>query len=165
MGLAIKKFLGCTILLDAKSIFVGFTVPPSIKDIEEVAELIIDDLPDGLRKYVGKLKVVVEDFPDEFIMQEMELETSFDLLGCYQSAGPAAIGRFNMGAKRYDTIYLYRRPILDMWTETQEDLTNLINRVIITEIGNHFGFTDHEISMYEEDMMMSNDDDIMQGVV
>lgn len=131
----------------------GFTVPPSIEDVEEVANLIIDELPQGLQKYTNKLKVTVEDFPDAFIEEEMELETPFDLMGCYQSAGPAAIGHLATNAKRQDTLYLYRRPILDQWAETGEDLTRLINRIILQEIGHHFGFTPEDIEMYEEDML------------
>jgi predicted Zn-dependent protease with MMP-like domain len=132
---------------------VGFTVPPSLEDIQAIAEAIIDDLPDGLQKRTGsKLKAVVEDFPDAFIEQELELETPFDLLGCYQSSGPAVLGHLGQAKKRQDTIYLYRRPILDVWADGSEDLTKLVNRVIIHEIGTHFGFTPDEIEMYEEDM-------------
>lgn len=138
--------------VEMKAIYVGFTVPPSLDDIGEIAETIIDDLPDGLQKYTGKLKVQVEDFPDAFIEQEMELETPFDLLGCYQSSGPAAIGHLGCGKQRQDTLFLYRRPILDIWADTSEDLTRLINRVVIQEIGHHFGCTQDEIEMYEEDM-------------
>jgi predicted Zn-dependent protease with MMP-like domain len=137
--------------VETKAIFVGFTVPPSIEDIAEIAEVIIDGLPKGLEKHTNKLKAVVEDFPDAFIEQELELETPFDLLGCYQSSSPAAVGKA-ASAQRQDTICLYRRPILDVWSETGEDLTRLINRVIITEIGHHFGFTQDEIEMYEEDL-------------
>lgn len=129
----------------------GFTVPPSIDDIEEIAEAIIDGLPDGLEKRTGKLQVVVEDFPDAFIEQELELETPFDLLGCYQSCSPAQRGNMK-AAKKQDTIYLYRRPLLDVWADTGEDITRLVNRVIIHEIGTHFGFTPEDIEMYEEDM-------------
>ena len=140
--------------MENKSIFVGFTVPPSLEDIEATANIILKDLPEDLEKYIGKLKIIVEDFPDDFIEQEMELETPFDLLGCYQSSGPAAIGRMNMNlnSKRQDTLYLYRRPILDAWIETGEEITNVINRIIIQEIGHHFGFSSDEIDMYEEDM-------------
>jgi predicted Zn-dependent protease with MMP-like domain len=138
--------------LETKSIFVGFTVPPSLEDIQQTAEAIIADLPQGLHKYVSKLKVTVEDFPDDFITQELEVETPFDLLGCYQSAGPAALGHLAGNTKRQDTICLYRRPILDAWSETSEDLTRLINRIILTEIGHHFGFSDDDMQMYEEDM-------------
>jgi predicted Zn-dependent protease with MMP-like domain len=139
--------------LETKSIFIGYTIPPSIDDIAELAESILDEMPDGLSKYTNKLKVEVEDFPDAFVEQEMELETPFDILGCYQSAGPAAIGRVGLGnAKRQDTLYLYRRPILDIWAETGEDLSRIVNRVILQEIGTHFGFTQDDMDMYEEDM-------------
>jgi predicted Zn-dependent protease with MMP-like domain len=139
--------------LETKSIFVGFTVPPSTDDIQQIAEIIIDGLPDGMRKHTGgkRLKAVVEDFPDAFIEQELELETPFDLLGCYQSCSPAQRGN-TKGGRKEDTIYLYRRPILDMWADGNEDLTRLINRVILHEIGTHFGFTQDDIDMYEEDM-------------
>jgi len=138
--------------LETKAIFVGFTVPPSLEDIQEIAESIIDELPEGMSKYIRKLKVVAEDFPDAFVEQELELDTPFDLLGCYQSAGPALAGHLGAGAKRQDTLYLYRRPILDQWADSNEDLTRLINRVILHEIGHHFGFTPEDIEMYEEDM-------------
>ena len=128
-------------------------MPPSLEDIGEIAETILDELPDNLRKHISKLQVTVEDFPDDFVAQEMELETQFDLLGCYQSAGPAAIGRMASGGTRRDTLYLYRRPILDAWVDTGDDLAKLINRVIIQEVGHHFGFTLDEIEMYEEDML------------
>jgi predicted Zn-dependent protease with MMP-like domain len=116
--------------------------------VSSIAETILDELPEGLQKYTGKLKIVIEDFPDAFVEQEMELETPFDLLGCYQSAGPVA----SAAAKRQDTLFLYRRPILDYWVESGEDITHIINRVMIHEIGHHFGFSSDEIEMYEEDM-------------
>ncbi len=138
--------------MERKAIYVGFTAPPSMEDLRETAENIIDELPNGLRKRTGKIAVIVEDFPDGFIEQEMELETPFDLLGCYQSSGPAAIGHLGAAKTKQDTLYLYRRPILDVWAETNEDLTRLINRVILQEIGHHFGYSPEEIDMYEEDM-------------
>lgn len=127
-------------------------MPPSAEDIQATAEAILDEMPDGFEKYVRNLKIVVEDFPDDFVQQELEVETPFDLLGCYQSAGPAALGHLGTNAKRSDTLYLYRRPILDVWAETSEDLTRLINRVMLQEIGHHFGFSSDELEMYEEDM-------------
>lgn len=129
----------------------GYTVPPSLEDIQEVGEEIIGELPSVLRKHISKLKIIVEDFPDSFVEQEMELETPFDLMGCYQSAGPAALSRTSSSQKQ-DTLYLYRRPILDVWAETGEDLTRLVNRIILQEVGHHFGHTPDEIEMYEEDM-------------
>ena len=141
----------------------GFTVPPSLEDIEVIARAVIKDLPDGLQKHIGKLKILVEDFPDTFIEQEMGLETSFDLLGCYQTSGPAAIGHLAMNTNHQDTLYLYRRPIIDAWAETSEKLPDVVNRVIIQEIGHHFGFSNNEIEMYEEDMSGATAPDIRAG--
>ena len=132
--------------MDTKAIFVGFTVPPSLDDIQEIADAILDELPESLRKHIAKLKIQVEDFPDAFIEQEMEIETPFDLMGCYQSSSPANKNN------RDDILYLYRRPILDVWAETGEDLARLVNRVMVQEIGHHFGHTPEEIQFYEEDM-------------
>lgn len=138
--------------METKAIFVGFTVPPALEDIEQIADHILDDMPEGFSKYVQNLKVQVEDFPDDFIQQELEVETAFDLLGCYQSAGPV-IKNGNIGAqKRQDTLFLYRRPILDVWADTNDDLSRIVNRVILREIGHHFGFSSDELEMYEEDM-------------
>lgn len=145
-----------------KSIFVGFTVPPSLEDLQAIAKAILDDLPEGLQKYTGKLKIHVEDFPDTFIEQEMELETPFDLMACYQSSGPAS-GHLAGNAKRQDTLFLYRRPILDTWAETSENITRLINRVMLNEIGCHFGFSSEEIEMYEEDMFGATASDMGAG--
>lgn len=132
--------------METKAIFVGFTVPPSADDIAEIADAILDELPDSLRKHTAKLKVQVEDFPDDFTAQEEELETLFDIEGRYLRGPGAAAGRI-------DTLCLYRRPILDTWAETGEELSRIINRVIIEVIGLQFGFTTDEIELYEEDML------------
>jgi len=141
----------------------GFTEPPSLEDLEELAKSIIDEMPKGLSKYIGKLKVEVEDFPDSYTEQELELETAFDIVGYYESAGPAAIGHLASSSDRRDVLHLFRRPILDVWCDTNEDLSNIVNRIILQEIGNHFGFTDDEVEMYEEDMQENSDFDLTAG--
>jgi len=138
--------------MESQTIMMGYTHPPSIEDICQVAEEIIDDMPAGLRKYIGKLQVIVEDFPDDYIMNQLELENPYDIFGVYQSAGPKASGK-TVGTNKEDVLYLYRRPILDGWCETGEDFGTALNRIILQEIGYHFGFSDDEIEMYEEEML------------
>lgn len=138
--------------MENRGIIMSYTEPPTLEDLEALSKSIVDALPDGLGKYIGKLKIIVEDFPDAFIEQELELETPYDILGYYESAGPAAIGHLAAHKDRRDTLRLFRRPVLDLWCETGEDLAVVMNRVVLQEIGNHFGFTDDEVEMYEEDM-------------
>ena len=129
----------------------GYTTPPSLEDMTTIAEEIVDELPDALEKYVGKLHIEVEDVPDDYIMDELDLEDPYDVFGVYQTSGPKALNRNGL-ANRQDILYLYRRPILDAWCDTQEDLYILMSRVILQEIGYHFGMTEDEIDMYEDEM-------------
>jgi predicted Zn-dependent protease with MMP-like domain len=134
-------------LMNNKSIIMDFTNPPSLDDIMEIAEAIMKTMPRELKKYTGKLKIEVEDFPDSFIEEELSLDNPFDIMGYYQSSLPSV----SNGIKtKQDVLCLYRRPILDQWCETQDNLDDIINQVIINEISYHFGFSDTEVEMLED---------------
>lgn len=141
----------------------GFTIPPSQEELHALAEDIVDSLPDAMSKHTGKLQIMVEDFPDDFIQTELELETPFDIYGVYQSASPLAKKGLNAKSVRQDTLFLYRRPILDAWCDTGEDLTRLVNQIILREIGNHFGFSEDEMDMYEEELIGAQLSDTVAG--
>ena len=42
-----------------------------------------------------------------------------------------------------------RRPLLDYWCETGEDLSHLVRHVLIHEIGHHFGLSDDDMERLE----------------
>jgi predicted Zn-dependent protease with MMP-like domain len=46
-------------------------------------------------------------------------------------------------------VFLYRRPILDYWNESGEDLFDLVRHVLVHEIGHHFGFSDEDMERIE----------------
>ncbi len=127
-----------------------FSVPPSLADLEEVAMRAYASLPEELSRHVRDVVIRVEDFPDAETEQEMELETPFDLLGLYRgvSLDKQSVG---MVRQEVDMIFLYRRPILDYWCETGEDLTDIVRHVLIHEIGHHFGFSDDDMERLEEE--------------
>jgi predicted Zn-dependent protease with MMP-like domain len=50
-----------------------------------------------------------------------------------------------------DMIFLYRRPILDYWCETGQDLNAVIRHVLIHEIGHHFGLSDEDMERIEQE--------------
>ena len=88
--------------------------------------------------------IQVEDFPDDEILEEMECESPFDLLGLY--AGVDMARRSVTDApENVDMIFLYRRPILDYWCESGDDLIEVVRHVLIHEIGHHFGFSDDDM--------------------
>jgi predicted Zn-dependent protease with MMP-like domain len=125
-----------------------FTVPPSLEDFEKIADEGFARIPPLLRSMVRGVSIQVLDFPDDETVAEMELESPFDLLGLY--SGTPFGQKSTAIATQPDMIFLYRRPILDYWCETGEDLGHVVRHVLIHEIGHHYGFSDAQMEALEE---------------
>lgn len=123
-------------------------LPPSLAEIEELATAALGSIPPRLKRHIGSVAIRVEEFPDEETEAAMELESPFDILGLYRGV---ALPHKSVSDPRpqLDMIFLYRRPILDYWCETGEDLTDLVRHVLIHEIGHHFGFSDDDMERIE----------------
>ena len=124
--------------------------PPSLPDIEELANQALGTIPSRLKRQIGAVVIRVEEFPDEETEQAMGLDSAFDILGLYRGV---ALPHKSVSDPRpnVDMIFLYRRPILDYWCETGEDLADLVRHVLIHEIGHHFGFSDEDMARIEEE--------------
>ena len=122
---------------------------PSLGDIEALATRALETIPEELKRHLGPLVVRVEEFPDEETEATMELESPFDILGLYRGVALPHKSVSDPQA-RMDMVFLYRRPILDYWCETGEDLVDVVRHVLIHEIGHHFGFSDEDMERIEE---------------
>lgn len=123
---------------------------PTLPDIEALARAALKTIPEPLRRHAARIVIRVEDFPDEETQAEMELESPFDLLGLYSGVS-LDLKSVSDSPGDVDIIFLYRRPILDYWCETGEDLAHIVRHVLIHEIGHHFGFSDEAMHRLEED--------------
>jgi predicted Zn-dependent protease with MMP-like domain len=123
-------------------------LPPSLAKIDELAQHALAGIPVRLKRHLGPLVIRVEEFPDEETEAAMGLESPFDILGLYRGV---ALPRKSVSDPRpdFDIVFLYRRPILDYWCETGEDLAHLVRHVLIHEIGHHFGFSDEDMERIE----------------
>jgi predicted Zn-dependent protease with MMP-like domain len=121
---------------------------PSLDDIGVMGQTALASIPAELRRHVDGVIIRVEDFPDASVEREMDLGTPFDILGLYRGV---SINHKSAGgtASDVDMIFLYRRPILDYWCETGEDLEDIIRHVLIHEIGHHFGLSDDDMERIE----------------
>jgi predicted Zn-dependent protease with MMP-like domain len=124
---------------------------PSLDDFEEIAAAAFAALPDEFRQLAGNVPCVVSEFPDEETMREMELETEFDILGLFRGVGLPQGGAMPVTGQLPNQVWLYRRPILDYWaeSETGETLGEIITHVLVHEIGHHFGFSDEDMEAIE----------------
>ena len=125
------------------------TTPPSAADIERIGRAVLAELPEPFRGHVRGVVIRVQDFADEQTLEEMAIESPFDLLGLYHGV-PVGHGS-ELGAPRQDIdmIFLYRRALLDYWCETGEPLADIVRNTLIHEIGHHFGYSDDDMEEIE----------------
>lgn len=125
---------------------------PTISTFESLALEAYGHLPQEFRALATDLTIVIEDFPDEEIMEDMALETPFDLLGLFEGRGITE--RFSIETGEMpNRITLYRRPIIDYWAENEETLGDIITHVLIHEIGHHFGLSDDDMERIESSVV------------
>ncbi|HYD29906.1 MAG TPA: metallopeptidase family protein [Azospirillaceae bacterium] len=122
----------------------AITIPPTLDDLQALGEAALAIIPDELRRHVGNVLIRVDEFPDEETERDMELESPFDILGLYRGIG-MPYRSVTAPQQHIDVIHLYRRPILDYWCETGENLADIVRHVLIHEIGHHFGFSDEDM--------------------
>lgn len=128
-----------------KKIIMNFSAPPSIEDLTSIAESCLDLLPEELDDMIEGLDIVVDDFPPQDVLDEFGLETEFELLALYRDHEEKIPGVASKSGDDSKTLYLYRRPILDVWCETEDDLNGLMRHLMITELAQNCGFDAGEI--------------------
>lgn len=122
---------------------------PTLEDFEAMATDAWGKLPADFRQMCGDLVIRVEDFATDEVLDELGIETPFDLMGLYQGV---SLDRKSVAdaAREPDMVFLYRRAMLDYWADGDETLGDLVTHVLVHEIGHHFGFSDADMEEIEE---------------
>ena len=118
---------------------------PSLADFEALARRAFAALPAEIRRACAELLVRVDDFAPDDILDEMEIEDPYELTGLYD--GIALTERSVMHQPtRPDTVWLYRRPILEEWIDRGDvALDRLVLHVLVHEVAHHLGWSDDDI--------------------
>ena len=124
------------------------TRAPSLAEMEAMAHEIFARLPNTFRKLCEGVIIRVDDFPTDEVLDEMQAQSEFDLLGLFQGIGLPHQSHGDI-ARLPNMIWLYRRPILDYWAEHEETLGHIVRHVLIHEIGHHFGLSDADMEAIE----------------
>lgn len=122
---------------------------PDLDAFEAIARAAYDALPPEFHHFTGDVTIAIADFPEEAVLDELEAESEFDLLGLFQGTGLPHRGAVPQTGSLPNRIWLYRRPILDFWAEHDETLGTIVTHVLIHEIGHHFGFSDADMDAIE----------------
>jgi predicted Zn-dependent protease with MMP-like domain len=124
---------------------------PSLAEFEGLAEAAYAGLPARFRKLCDHVVVRVEDFPGDDVVEEMGLESPFDILGLFTGIGLPQDGAVAETGRLPNMVCLYRRPILDYWAEHDETLGAIVAHVLVHEIGHHFGLSDDDMQRIEDE--------------
>ena len=120
---------------------------PSAAAIETLARAAIARLPDAFARHLDNVLLVIEDFAEDAVLDDLGIEDPFALSGLYHGR---PIGEAAVTGDPPPAIHLYRRAILDEWIEGGEELAHLVTHVVVHEIGHHFGLSDDDMHALED---------------
>ena len=123
--------------------------PPDLDVIEALARKAIEALPPAFAGPAAQVLLRIADFAPEEVLDEMEIDDPFELSGLYEGVPMTEKSVMDM-MDRPDTIWLFRRPILDEWAERGAvGLGELVSHVMIHELAHHFGWSDDDIALID----------------
>lgn len=122
---------------------------PSLAAVERLAAEAWDRLPAEFRQMCGDLVIRVEDFATDEVLDELGIDSPFELMGLYQGVSLDKKSVSDV-PREPDMVFLYRRAILDYWADEGETLGDVVTHVLVHEIGHHFGFSDDDMADIEE---------------
>lgn len=124
----------------------GALLAPDLETIEALAEAALDALPAAHARAARQIVLRVEDFAPPEMLSEMEMDDPFELTGLYEGI-PLTEKSVMDQPVRPDTIWLFRRPILDEWADRGNvTLGEMVAHVLIHELAHHFGWSDEDIA-------------------
>ncbi|MDO5657038.1 MAG: metallopeptidase family protein [Paracoccus sp. (in: a-proteobacteria)] len=119
---------------------------PTTEEIEAIAREVVAGLPAAFAGPAQDVRLIVDELADEEVLDELEIDDPYELTGLYDGL-PMTEKLASSPQDFPDTIYLFRRAILDEWiTRGDVALNDLVGHVVIHEFAHHFGWSDEDIA-------------------
>ncbi|WP_116130814.1 metallopeptidase family protein [Tropicimonas sp. IMCC34043] len=119
---------------------------PLAEDIAAMAEAARAALPAPFAAAAAEVAIRVEEFADDATLDGLGIDDPYDLTGLYDGIPLTERSVMDQPAQP-DTIWLYRRAILDEWIDRGEvPLDELVAHIVVHEFAHHFGWSDADIA-------------------
>jgi predicted Zn-dependent protease with MMP-like domain len=121
---------------------------PGAEEFERLAHEAVARLPEVFRQYVGNVVFRIEEFASKEQLAAVGLTDPWRLSGLYhgQPWGDRSIWQ---SGDLPPVITLFRQPLLQEWRARALRLEDLVEHVIVHEIGHHFGLSDEQMAAIE----------------
>jgi len=127
---------------------------------EALVQHALRTIPAEFRDRIHNLAIIVEDEPDEQLLDEMEVPPGETLFGLYHGV-PITERSWDYGNRLPDRITIYQGPHERAYDA--EDLVTAVGETLIHEIGHYFGMSEEELEQIEEhywrEQTVEDDDD------
>ena len=123
---------------------------PSLDDIEALASDALANLPEPFKSLAADVTCSVADYAEDDVLAHIGMESPFELMGLFTGVGLTEDGAMPQTGQLPNTVFLYRRAILDYWSEHDDNtLGEVVTHVLVHELGHHFGFSDDDMEAIE----------------
>ena len=130
-----------------------FAQAPDAQEIEAIARQTLARLPAAFADRLGNLSLTVEDFAEDALLDDLGIESAYQLTGVYEGI-PLTEKSIDHSGTMPERVRLFRLPILLEWCERGDvSLEDLVAHVVIHEIGHHFGLSDADMHALEEQVL------------
>jgi len=110
---------------------------------EKLVSEALDSLPPEFQEKLSNVSVVIEDLASWEVLKAQNLKDPHALLGLYVGIPQSKRG-IGYSFVLPDRIFIYRRAI-EARASTPETIRSLVRKVVLHEIGHHFGLSEEEL--------------------
>jgi predicted Zn-dependent protease with MMP-like domain len=118
------------------------------REFKELVALALKGLPKSFKDRMENIDVVVENRAPQYLLMELGLQSSSELLGLYQGV-PLDRRGFYYGNVLPDKITLFQNPIESI-CKNKKEVEERVKEVIIHEVGHYFGLNDKKLRELEK---------------
>jgi predicted Zn-dependent protease with MMP-like domain len=110
------------------------------KAFEKLIQDAIRELPEEFRNKLQNVAIIVEDYPSEELIEQMELSPDDTLFGLYEGVPLTERGYFDQPLLP-DRILIFQRAIEDEF-DSEEEVKEELKVTLVHEIAHFFGMSD-----------------------